>query len=183
VWSGIYPQNGLSNDIPHRVLVNDRQRGRWAINQTTIVDDSFTNQAIITKQGIIEMTARTNISSGGKWEPIIGYSRAVRVGPFVFVSGCTASTPAGLVGIGDPYAQTVQTLATIKSALESAGASLAHVVRTRIYLTRMSDWQTVGKAHGEVFGTVLPATAIVEVKGLIDPQMLVEIEADAVIPE
>ncbi|CAN5132698.1 RidA family protein [soil metagenome] len=125
---------------------------------------------------------RTNISSGGKWEPVIGYSRAVRVGAFVYVSGCTSSTPEGLVGKGDPYAQTIQTLKTVQAALEKAGATLEHVVRTRIYLTRMSDWQEVGKAHGEVFATVLPATAMLEVKGLIDPEMLVEIEADAIIP-
>ena len=125
---------------------------------------------------------RENISTGGKWEPIIGYSRAVKVGPFVFVSGCTAATPNGLVGKGDAYAQAVQTLATIKDALERAGCSLGHVVRTRIYVTRMSDWQAVGKAHGEVFGEVRPATAILEVKGLIDPEMLVEIEADAIVP-
>jgi enamine deaminase RidA (YjgF/YER057c/UK114 family) len=125
---------------------------------------------------------RTNISTGGKWEPIIGYSRAVKVGPFVFISGCTAATPQGLVGKGDAYAQTVQTLATIKDALQRAGAGIEHVVRTRIYVTKMSDWQAVGKAHGEVFGDTRPATAIVEVKGLIDPDMLVEIEADAILP-
>ena len=126
---------------------------------------------------------RTNISSGGRWEPVIGYSRAVKVGPHIFVSGCTSATPAGIVGKGDAYAQTVQTLKTIRAALEQAGAKLEHVVRTRMYLTRMSDWEAVGKAHGEVFGTIRPASAMVEVSKLIDPDMLVEIEADALIPD
>lgn len=125
---------------------------------------------------------RHNISTGGKWEPIIGYSRAVRVGPFVYVSGCTSATPDGLVGKGDPYAQAEQTLKTIVHAIEKAGAKPEHVVRTRIYLTRMADWEAVGKAHGELFGSIRPATAIVEVSKLIDPEMLVEIEADVVVP-
>ncbi len=125
--------------------------------------------------------ARQNVSTGGPWEAKLGYSRAVRVGQSVQVSGTTAMTATWLVGKGDPYAQTIQALKTIEAALVQAGASIADVVRTRIYMANIDQWQEVGRAHGEVFGSVRPATTMVEVKRLIDPDMLVEIEADAIV--